>query len=414
MTTFKYIIFALCLCAMPAMAQKYVGGDISSLTTNEAKNPTWLDHDGNAISSCLDFFKQEGLNTMRVRLFVAPDKYTGSDKDANACQDIAYVKALGKRIKDAGYNLLLDFHYSDTWADPAKQWTPADWSSLSDEELYEKIYSYTKEALTELVNAGAAPDFIQTGNEISYGMLWGGYGSSSLKKCYSGSSANWARFTQLLKKAGAACREVCPAAKIILHTERAAQQSVLVNFYDQMASAEVDYDIIGLSYYPIWHGTLTTLESALNTLEAKYSKDIMIVETGAAYSWLPDSRDYTPAYAASEAGQQQFAQELVAMLNKHSRVTGLFWWWMEYNAYPWATTKMDGWWYAPLFNSNNGKALAALSELKNFLGTSTAIEGVTTAPASADDAWYNLSGQRIQEPSRGGVYIHQGKKTVVK
>lgn len=397
-------------------AQKYVGGDISSLTTNETYKPTYLDKDGKAISDPVAFFKEQGMNAMRVRLFVDPSKYTASDKDANACQDLAYVKVLAKRIKDAGLKLMLDFHYSDTWADPAKQWTPADWASLSDDALYEKIYSYTKESLQALVDAGATPDLIQTGNEISYGMLWGAYGSSesSLKKCYINNTANWSRFTTLLKQAGKACREVCPNAKIILHTERAAQVNVLTNFYDQMKNASVDYDIIGLSYYPIWHSTVSTLETAIKTLENKYSdKEIMIVETGAAYSWLPEGRDYTPSYAATEAGQQQFIQELITMLNKHSKVTGLFWWWMEYNAYPWATTKMNDWWYAPLFNSNTGKATPALYELKNFLGEETAVNGIK-ADTQEDDTWYTLNGIKTERPTQKGIYINNHKKYAIK
>ena len=164
-----------------------------------------------------------------MRLHVNPSDFPNNDP--NCCQDLAYVKALGKRIKDAGFKLMLDFHYSDTWADPAKQWTPKAWENLTDEQLYTKIYEYTKDVLQQMKEAGAAPELIQTGNEISYGMLWGKStaSASSLKKCYSGNNANWDRFTNLLKQAGKACREVCPDAKIILHTERAAQTSVLTN-----------------------------------------------------------------------------------------------------------------------------------------------------------------------------------------
>lgn len=408
----------LLMSSITMSAQKYVGGDISLLTTNEQAKAQYLDKDGKAISDPLTFFKEQGMNAMRVRLFVNPSLYTASDKDANACQDLAYVKALGKRIKDAGLKLMLDFHYSDTWADPAKQWAPAEWANLSDEELYTKIYTYTKESLQAMVEAGATPDFIQTGNEISYGMLWGGYGTaeSSLKKCYmNGSTANWSRFTTLLKQAGKACREVCPEAKVIIHTERAAKLDVLKNFYAQMKSASVDYDIIGLSYYPIWHGTVSTLETALKTLEAEYpEKNIMIVETGAAYSWLPESKDYTPSYATTEAGQQQFIQELITMLNKHSQVTGLFWWWMEYNAYPYSTTKMDNWWYAPLFNGNTGKAMPALYEMQNFLAPSTGISRMLTATEPADDTWYSLDGRKIAKPARKGIYINNHQKYSIK
>lgn len=85
-------------------------------------------------------------------------------------------KSLGKRIKAAGFQFMLDIHYSDTWADPGKQWTPEAWASLDDDALAKKVYDYTVEVLTQLKNAGAEPDFVQTGNEISYGMLWGPQG----------------------------------------------------------------------------------------------------------------------------------------------------------------------------------------------------------------------------------------------
>ncbi|MDD6111432.1 MAG: glycosyl hydrolase 53 family protein, partial [Prevotellaceae bacterium] len=326
------------------------------------------------------------------------------------------VKALGKRIKDAGFKLMLDFHYSDTWADPAKQWTPKQWENLSDTELYEKIYDYTKDVLQQMKDAGAEPEFIQTGNEISYGMLWGKEGSSNLKKCFMGNDANWDRFTTLLSQAGKACREVCPLAKIILHTERTTQPNVLTNFYDKIKTANVDYDIIGLSYYPIWHNTLATLETTLNTLEARYTdKDIMIVETGAAYSWLPGDKDYTPSYEASEAGQKQFTDDLITMLNKHDKVTGLFWWWMDYNAYPQATTQMNAdWWYAPLINSNTGKPLAAMSSLKNFLNGSTGIRNTVSDNSNDEGQWFTISGQPAgQNPNKPGLYIRNGKKIIV-
>ena len=427
MNTRKLTFFIMLgMTALCCHAQRFLGGDISLLPTNETANPSWLDKDGKNIADILPFCNTEGMNAMRVRLFVNPSDYTGSDKDANACQDLEYVKALGKRIKDAGFKLMLDFHYSDTWADPAKQWTPKAWVGLNDEQLNTKIYDYTKDALQQMKAAGAEPDFIQTGNEISYGMLWGAYGASesALKKCYTSSSnANWTRFTTLLKNAGKACREVCPQAKIILHTERAAQTGVLTNFYNRMKTANVDYDIIGLSYYPIWHRDIATLETALNTLESNYpDKDIMIVEVGYAYSW-EESGDYNyfGTYPATEAGQQEFTKDLITMLNKHNKVTGLFWWWMEYNAYPWATTHMENWWYAPLFNSNTGKAMPAFYEMKSFLGGQNGI----SAPTVSDDAlssnknalsnkWFNLNGQRIGKPAKSGVYVNEGKKVLIK
>ena len=414
MNTKKLILAALLIITSSANAQKYVGGDISNLTANEAANPTYYDFDGNECPA-LELYKQQGLNAMRVRIHVNPSDYPNNDP--NVCQDLDYVKALGKRIKDAGFKLMLDFHYSDTWADPAKQWTPKAWENLSDDELYTKIYDYTKDVLQQMKDAGAEPELIQTGNEISYGMLWGKEGSSNLKKCYMGKDANWSRFTTLLKNAGKACREVCPNAKIILHTERATQTNVLTNFYDRMKTDGVDYDIIGLSYYPIWHNTVATLETAIKTLESKYTdKDIMIVETGAAYSWLPNKMDYTPVYKATEAGQKKFIDEVIDMLKSHDKVTGLFWWWMEYNPYPYDDTQMDDWWYAPLYDGNTGKPLAAMSSLKNFLGEESGIHSIEAddSDVSYNNVWTTLDGIRTAKPTRPGLYIHNGKKVVVR
>lgn len=410
----RHLLVALSMIATPALAQqKYVGGDISLLPKYENAHAKYYDYNGNYISSPINFFKQKGMNAMRLRLFVNPEKYTGEDKDPNTCQDLEYIKPLAKRIKDAGLSLMLDFHYSDTWADPAKQWTPTDWVQLSDEQLNSKIYEYTKDVLQQLVAAGATPDLIQTGNEISYGMLWGAHDapSSSLKKCFMGSNANWLRFTTLLDNAIKACREICPNAKIILHTERVIKPDVMMNFYDEMQKAKVDYDIIGLSYYPYWHGGLSVIDNAITKLEQKFAdKDIMVVETGYPYAWeVPGSEiDCTATYPYSEDGQKAFTQDLIKTLNAHQKVTGLFWWWMEYNA---KDSNLDEWWYnAPLFDSRTGRATAALSAMKDFLGKNTAMNTIKSDDETSHNHWYTTSGQRISEPNSHGLYIHDGKK----
>lgn len=297
MKTIK-IFFLLLLATTSASAQKYAGGDISMLPKYEEAGAKYYTHDGKGMSDVLTFFKDQGMNAMRVRLFVDPKKQT-TDKgkwttDENVCQDLDWVKALGKRIKDKGLKFMLDFHYSDTWADPAKQWTPAAWASLDDNALAEKLYSYTKDALEKLKAAGAEPDMIQTGNEISYGMMWGQPGGT-LKQCWPSSpDDNWTRFTNLLKQATKACREECPNAKVIIHVERTSisQQkdnnnyAALSNFYKKMKEASIDYDIIGLSYYPYFHGAISELEGAIDLLEKDYAdKSIMVVEFGYPYAW---------------------------------------------------------------------------------------------------------------------------------
>lgn len=351
---------------------KYVGGDISLLPEYEKAGAIFKDK--GTVVAPLVLFKKAGWNAMRLRLFVNPDQYKGADRDPNACQNLAYILPLAKQIKAAGFKLLLDFHYSDTWADPAKQWTPAAWAGLDDSQLAAKLKAYTAEVLTKMKQNGTEPDLIQTGNEISYGMLWG-QNAATARYCYpSSSQENWNRFTQLLHAATAACREICPNAKIILHTERVSttQQSdntnyqALLNFYQQMQLAKVDYDIIGLSYYPYFHGPMDELNAAISRLETSFSgKDIMLVETGYPYKWPVGGStfDYTAQYPYSLQGQQHFTAALIMMLKTHKRVTGLFWWWPEYNAF---STQLSGWYNAPLFDSTTGEATPALYELKKF------------------------------------------------
>lgn len=407
--------------AIIANAQRYAGGDISLLTKYEEHGALYYDHNGNAISDLLTFFKNEGMNAMRVRLFVDPSVAPSDEKGEGACQDLEYVKALGKRIKDAGLKLMLDFHYSDSWADPAKQYTPASWATLTDAQLQTKIYEYTADVLQQMKDFGATPDFIQTGNEISYGMMWADRSAAQTtwKKYYAGQSANASRFFSLLKKAGEACREKCPDAKIVIHTERVANTTYLNAFYNDMKTAGIDYDIIGISYYPYYHKDLAQLESALGILESNFpEKDIMLVEIGYYHKWQPTNVEfnYERTYPISEDGQKAFTDALIQKLESHPKVTGIFWWWMEANEYGlnWNTQRVtDKWYNAGLFDNETGKALSALSSLKDFIGT-TDIKGITQQPTSnSQPRIYSISGQRLAAPRRG-VNIINGKKVVWK
>ena len=364
-----------------------VGGDISMLTKYEAHqrmalrygitNAHYYDVNAQVINDVITWTKQQGWNAARVRLFVNPANASTADKGQGVIQNLDTVKVLGRRIKDAGMRFMLDFHYSDSWADPVKQFTPAEWAGLDDEALTQRVYEYTRDCLRALKAAGATPDYIQTGNEISYGMLWGPVGtpSSQLKKCYMGDETNWDRFTNLLKAAGRACREECPKAKIILHTERVAKPNIMLNFYNQMQSKQVDYDIIGLSYYPYYHGSLSVLANALNSLTNNYQdKEIMIVETGYCYHYaITGDYDLSSTWPITAEGQRQFTADLIARLKPYSKVKGLFWWFPEANEYGlggsyWSTLHVnDAWYNAGLWNHETGRALPALYELKNFV-----------------------------------------------
>ena len=424
MKRFSSLLFFVSLLFVGSVqAQKYVGGDISLLPSYEANGSKYRTTTGAAITDVITFSRDNGLNAMRVRLFVDPTKAPDAEKKEGVRQDLAYVTALGKRIKDAGLKFLLDFHYSDSWADPVKQYTPDAWVSLTDLQLYDKIYNYTKECLQTLKAAGAEPDFIQTGNEISYGMCWGKRGSSSLKKCYTNNDANWLRFTTLLKNAIKACREECPQAKIIIHTERVANVTMQKTFYERMQNAELDYDIIGTSFYSYYHGSLQTLETSLNMLASNFpTKDIWLVEVGYFYNYQPTIKspgaDLSGQYPINDDGQAAYTEALINVLNKHEKVKGLFWWMMEANEYPptGSSQVTKDWYNAALWDDNDGMVNPAFFKLQNFL-PATGIEKLRANDGSeTSKAVYDLQGRRVADgnaPLKKGIYIRDGKKMIL-
>ena len=351
----------------------YVGGDISVLQSYEDNGVVYYDESGGKIADVLKYMKNDavGWNAQRVRLFVNPARKDGDgNTDAQVCQDLDYVVRLCKRIKAEGFALLLDFHYSDTWADPSNQWIPKEWASLNEAQLQTKVYDYTKECLRSLVAAGATPDFIQPGNEISYGMLWSAEvdRTSRVNRCFSDSpEAYWTRFLNLLKQASKACREVCPNAKIVIHTERSGHPNSLKDIYTRLSG--VDYDIIGLSYYPFWHNSLQVLSQSLNTLASAFpDKKVQIVETAYYYQWPKDIEyDYTSRWPYTPAGQAAFARDLITELKKHPNVNGLYWWFPEENGNGPNCSVLTGWVNRGLWDNTSHKALPGLYVLKDYL-----------------------------------------------
>jgi len=358
-------------------AQKYVGGDISMLPEYEKANAQYYDKSGKSINNVLAFFVEQGWNAARLRLFVDPSQASEDHQREGVRQDLEFVKALGKRIKDAGMTFMLDFHYSDTWTDPGKHSTPASWNSSDPDELATMLYNYTVDCLQQLKVAGATPDFIQVGNEITTGMLWP---TGEISK----GGNTWDNLAKYLKKGIQACREECPQAKIVIHTEMHNTTSLL-NFYSTLKNYTNDYDVIGISYYPHFHGTLSTLNTVLNNLEQNYpDKKIQIVETAYYHKWYPDDAKYSisnfPNWPATDAGQQQFAKDFIAALNKHSSVDGLYWWWPEANEYGvnYTNAVTKDWCNYSLFDNETGKVMSALYELKAFTGDAIDDSDVTS------------------------------------
>ena len=357
-----------------------LGGDLSMLPQYESVKTPYYNTKGRKISNLLTYLRDDAkLNAVRVRLFVTPD---AGQAQEGVVQDLAYVQALGKRVKDAGMSLQLDLHYSDTWADPSNQAVPATWytgtlsrSNPGNATLQDSVYAYTKRCLEYLSQNGATPDFVQIGNEVSYGMLW----RTAADRCYSSSAPSvWLRFTNLLTAAAKAVREVTPQARIILHTERSGDAGAAKSFYQKMEANGVDYDIIGLSYYPFWHGYLPALAATLNTLETEFpSKSVHIVETAYYYQSFPTTDEgisfvTTDTWPATAEGQQAFIEDLCSELARHKNVTGLYYWFPEENgsggaSYSEANMVLRTWQNRGLWNNSTHKLNPGLLKLQNFI-----------------------------------------------
>lgn len=242
-----------------------VGADISWLQSQEDSGIRFSDNgtEGDAI----EILRDNGFNYIRLRIFVNPKSELGYSQRDGYC-DLEHTLEMARRIKDAGMYFLLDFHYSDNWADPAKQIMPQAWQTYSYEEVKEAVYNHTREVLEALNAQGTTPDMVQVGNEVSNGMLWP-YGA--VRHSFSG-------LCGLLKEGVRAVREYAPDAEVMIHVALGGQAEESERFFNAMAEYEVEYDIIGQSYYPEWHGTLAELEANLNKLVVQYNKPIIVVE----------------------------------------------------------------------------------------------------------------------------------------
>lgn len=409
----------LTMSALPLSAQRYAGGDISALKICEDARAQYKNQNSSPIQDVITFSQEQGMNAMRVRIFVNPKRYQQDfanssvadlKYDPNACQDLETVIPICRRIVNSGMKLMIDFHYSDTWADPGKQWTPIEWAALNDDQLAARIHDYTVDCLARLKKEGATPSFVQIGNEISYGMCWGAPGTTSPKKTFVGQEANWNRLGKLLSAGIAATRSEVPDAKIIIHTERIADTYVLRGFYDRMKNLGIDYDIIGLSYYPYFHKDLDGVRNALKLLSDNYpSKKIMIVEVGYPYKWaIPGTTyDYSSKWPYSDSGQNQFAKDFIATVNEFDNCIGIFWWWMEYNAFG---TSLSNWYNAPLFDSTTGRVTSAFSTIARYASSSDV--PTISAPSAEKNRYFNLMGVEVKKPS-SGIFIHNGRKILL-
>ncbi len=241
-----------------------IGADISWAPSQEDRGTTFSDQ--GVEKDVLKILADHRFNWIRLRLFVDPTAENGYSRQGYC--GLEQTLAMAKRVEAAGMKLLLDFHYSDTWADPGKQFTPASWKGLSDDELADKIYEYTNGVIKRFAAEGVTPEMVQIGNEIHNGFLWP---QGRIKDSPD-------TFGALLRGASEAVREADPNIKIMVHPALGGDNGRSVWFFDLVLSHNVVFDVIGQSYYPEHHGTLEQLKSNLTDLAKRYRKPIVVVE----------------------------------------------------------------------------------------------------------------------------------------
>lgn len=304
------LIALIAVCSMSAPAQQFVvGADVSFLAQAEQQGIVFKE-DGHP-KPVLQILKDHSYNWVRLRLFVHP---------TDLPNDLPYTIALAGRAKALGFHFLLDLHYSDTWADPGKQYVPLAWKNMNHKQLTQQVFAYTRDTIAAFRNAGVAPDMVQTGNEITNGMDWP---DGKLPD-------NWDHFADLLRAAIAGVKagsDIYARPSIMIHIERSGKPAAAVAFFDKLDTYHLDYDVIGLSYYPRWHGSIAVLRQSLHDLAFRFQKPIIVVET--AYNWTPgDFVGKKADFPESPEGQKQF----LAAVAKAVRATpdglgrGVFWW----------------------------------------------------------------------------------------
>jgi arabinogalactan endo-1,4-beta-galactosidase len=293
----------------------------------------------------LTTLKNSGVNTIRIRVWKNP---------TTSLSSFAQVKSFAQEVKNAGLKVWICVHYSDTWADPGNQQKPAEWNTASLTQLKDSIYQYTKKIVTEI-----NPEYIQIGNEINNGFCWP-----------QGSYNNQTQFVDMIKQGVKAVRDNAPNTKIMLHYAGHEYASTFFSMF-----ANVDYDIMGLSYYPMWHGkSIDALQTNLNTLGAQFNKDIVIAET--SYPFTFGYNDFTnniigsasqilPEYAATPAGQLQYLQKIKSTILAAPKGIGFCYWGGDWVAFLGPTsTNGSSYENQALWDFNN-VALPALSAFKD-------------------------------------------------
>jgi len=286
-----------------------VGADVSFLPHAEASGVVFKDQ--GKPKPGLQIFKDHGYSWVRLRLFHSPDKLPN---------DLKYTIAAAQSAKKLGFKILLNFHYSDTWADPQKQFIPKAWEGLSEEKLIEQVFQYTRDTLAAFREAGARPEMVQLGNEVSSGMLWP----------HGRLPQNWEGFAKLFDAGVRGVRagkgDGLPPL-IMMHIDRGGDLKGTKWFMDNCRKHGIQFEAIGQSYYPWWHGSLDDLRQNLAFMAREYEKDIYLVE--AAYNWrTAEYRGKQGPFPETPDGQRQFLRQVNAIVQDtpNGRGKGIFWW----------------------------------------------------------------------------------------
>jgi arabinogalactan endo-1,4-beta-galactosidase len=246
------------------------GADISWLPQMEATGFKFYSDNG-IEEDCFKILKDHGINSIRLRTFVNPSE----DRASGHCSKDETV-VMAARAQKWGMKVMIDFHYSDSWADPGKQRKPKAWEGHDFSTLLNDLFSYTFDVMTALKNAGVTPDWVQVGNEIPGGMVYP-----------EGSTDNWPQLAQLINKGYDAIKTVSPQSKVILHVDQGNNSSRFRWWFDAAKANGAKYDMIGLSYYPYWLAgkpdytlSIDDLGVNLKDMASRYGKEVMVVEVG--------------------------------------------------------------------------------------------------------------------------------------
>ncbi len=300
-----------------------LGMDASCVPALEAGGVKYYDHDG-AQKDVYEILSENGINYIRVRVWNDPFDAMGNGYGGGNC-DMENAVAIGKRATELGMKLLVNFHYSDFWADPGKQMVPKAWAGMDIDEKCEALYQYTKASLQKLIDAGVDVGMVQIGNETNGAMC--GESSSAL--------GGWKRITQLMSAGSRAVREVCPDALVAVHFANPEKADSYISYGKNLDYYQVDYDVFASSYYPFWHGTLENLSQVLSNIATTYNKKVMVAET--SYAFTAGDSDYygntigegggiVKNYPFTQQGQANLVRDVIDTVANTAGGIGVFYW----------------------------------------------------------------------------------------